>query len=95
MLWRTRQRWSERLAAEFSDWSAVIDGEIVSLDRRGKSQFRDLLVRRGSEREHRPVCIVDGDIGIANSPVTGILPCSQDSKQIPIQSQEDMPCVYR
>jgi hypothetical protein len=29
--------------------SAVIDGEIVSLDRQGKSQFRDLLLRRDSE----------------------------------------------
>jgi ATP-dependent DNA ligase len=40
---------AERLAAELSDRSAVIDGEIVSLDRQGKSQFRDLLFRRGSE----------------------------------------------
>ena len=40
---------AERLAAELSDWSAIIDGEIVSLDRRGKSQFRDLLFRRGLE----------------------------------------------
>jgi hypothetical protein len=40
---------AERLAAELSDRSAVIDGEIVSLDRQGKSQFRDLLFRRGSD----------------------------------------------
>jgi hypothetical protein len=31
-----------------------------------------------------------GDIGVANSPVTGILPCSQDSKEIPIQSWEEI-----
>jgi bifunctional non-homologous end joining protein LigD len=27
--------------------SAVLDGEIVALDRHGKTQFRDLLFRRG------------------------------------------------
>jgi len=86
---------AERLAAELSDWSAVIDGEIVSLDRRGKSQFRDLLFRRGSEWDASPSlhrrwrhwrCKFFRDRYTAMF--------SRDSKEIPIQSQEDMPCVY-
>ena len=35
--------------AELRGRLAMIDGEIVSLDREGKSQFRDLLFQRGSE----------------------------------------------
>ena len=35
------------LLAELSVRSAVLDGEIVCLDRRGRPQFKDLLFRRG------------------------------------------------
>ena len=38
------------LAAELREQSVVIDGEIVCLDDNGKSQFRDLLFRRGEPR---------------------------------------------
>jgi len=35
------------IAAAIPDTRAVLDGEIVCLDREGKSQFRDLLFHRG------------------------------------------------
>jgi bifunctional non-homologous end joining protein LigD len=38
---------AESLPAELRARSAVLDGEIVALDRHGKTQFRDLLFRRG------------------------------------------------
>ena len=38
------------LPAELRARSAVLDGEIVCLDRKGRSQFRDLLFRRGEPR---------------------------------------------
>jgi len=38
---------NDTLPAELRARSAVLDGEIVCLDRHGKSQFRDLLFRRG------------------------------------------------
>jgi bifunctional non-homologous end joining protein LigD len=41
---------SESLASTLASRSAVLDGEIVCLDRRGKPQFRDLLHRRGEPR---------------------------------------------
>jgi ATP-dependent DNA ligase len=36
--------------AELCCRSAVLDGEIVCLDRHGKTQFKDLLFRRGEPR---------------------------------------------
>jgi bifunctional non-homologous end joining protein LigD len=41
---------AESLPAELRARSAVLDGEIVSLDRHGKTQFKDLLSRRGEPR---------------------------------------------
>ena len=41
---------SESIASALGSRSAVIDGEIVCLDRRGKPQFRDLLHHRGEPR---------------------------------------------
>lgn len=41
---------SESLPAELRARSAVLDGEIVCLDRHGKSQFKELLFRRGEPR---------------------------------------------
>jgi ATP-dependent DNA ligase len=41
---------AERLPAELRAQSAVLDGEIVCLDRHGKTQFKDLLFRRGEPR---------------------------------------------
>ena len=41
---------AESLPAELRTRSAVLDGEIVALDRHGKTQFRDLLFRRGDSR---------------------------------------------
>ena len=41
---------ADSLPAELRCGSAVLDGEIVCLDRQGKSQFRDLLFRRGEPR---------------------------------------------
>ena len=41
---------SENLPAEIGARSAVLDGEIVCLDRHGKTQFKDLLFRRGDPR---------------------------------------------
>ena len=38
------------LPAELRARSAVLDGEIVALDRRGKTQFKDLLFGRGEPR---------------------------------------------
>jgi bifunctional non-homologous end joining protein LigD len=38
------------LPAELHARSAVLDGEIVALDRHGKTQFKDLLFRRGEPR---------------------------------------------
>ena len=40
----------ESLPAELRAQSAVLDGEIVALDRHGKTQFRHLLFRRGEPR---------------------------------------------
>ena len=40
----------ESLPAELLARSAVLDGEIVCLDRHGKTQFKDLLFRRGEPR---------------------------------------------
>lgn len=40
----------ESLARALADRSAVIDGEIVCLDRKGKPQFVDLLHRKGEPR---------------------------------------------
>ncbi len=40
----------ESLSAELRARSAILDGEIVALDRHGKSQFRDLIFRRGEPR---------------------------------------------
>jgi hypothetical protein len=37
----------------------VLDGEIVCLDRHGKTQFKDLLFRRGESRRHDEVAPVD------------------------------------
>ena len=42
------------LPAELRARSAVLDGEIVALDRRGKTQFKDLLFGR----EENPFCSV-------------------------------------
>ena len=39
---------AESLPAELRARSAILDGEIVCLDRHGKTQFKDLLLRRGS-----------------------------------------------
>jgi bifunctional non-homologous end joining protein LigD len=41
---------NESLASALGSRSAVLDGEIVCLDRRGKPQFKDLLFRRGEPR---------------------------------------------
>jgi ATP-dependent DNA ligase len=41
---------AEILPAELRDRSAILDGEIVCLDRLGKTQFKDLLFRRGEPR---------------------------------------------
>jgi bifunctional non-homologous end joining protein LigD len=41
---------AESLPAELRAGSAILDGEIVALDRHGKTQFRDLLFRRGEPR---------------------------------------------
>lgn len=41
---------NDTIEAEITAKSAVLDGEIVSLDAAGKSQFRDLLFRRGEPR---------------------------------------------
>jgi bifunctional non-homologous end joining protein LigD len=41
---------AETLPAELRARSAVLDGEIVALDRHGKTQFKDLLFRRGEPR---------------------------------------------
>jgi bifunctional non-homologous end joining protein LigD len=41
---------NETLPTELRVGSAVLDGEIVCLDDRGKPQFRDLLFRRGEPR---------------------------------------------
>jgi len=41
---------AESLPAELRARSAVLDGEIVALDRHGKTQFKDLLFRRGEPR---------------------------------------------
>ena len=41
---------NESLPAELRARSAVLDGEIVCLDRHGKTQFKDLLFRRGEPR---------------------------------------------
>ena len=39
---------AESIPAELRARSAILDGEIVCLDRHGKTQFKDLLLRRGS-----------------------------------------------
>ena len=44
---RSFPRLTESLAGALSSRSAVLDGEIVCLDRRGKPQFFDLFSRRG------------------------------------------------
>jgi bifunctional non-homologous end joining protein LigD len=41
---------AESLPAELSARSGILDGEIVALDQHGKTQFRDLLFRRGEPR---------------------------------------------
>ena len=41
---------AESLPAELRAGSAILDGEIVALDRHGKTQFKDLLFRRGEPR---------------------------------------------
>jgi ATP-dependent DNA ligase len=41
---------SEALPFELRTQSAILDGEIVALDRHGKTQFKDLLFRRGEPR---------------------------------------------
>jgi bifunctional non-homologous end joining protein LigD len=41
---------NEAIPRELRTRSAVLDGEIVCLDHEGKSQFRDLLFRRGEPR---------------------------------------------
>ena len=41
---------NEAIPVELRARSAVLDGEIVALDRRGKTQFKDLLFRRGELR---------------------------------------------
>ena len=41
---------NEQLPKEVRAQSAILDGEIVCLDESGKSQFRDLLFRRGEPR---------------------------------------------
>jgi hypothetical protein len=41
---------AEAFPAELCARSAVLDGEIVCLDRHGKTQFKDLLFRRGEPR---------------------------------------------
>jgi bifunctional non-homologous end joining protein LigD len=41
---------AESLPAELRVQSAILDGEIVCLDRHGKTQFKDLLFRRGEPR---------------------------------------------
>lgn len=44
---RSFPRLTESIARALSSRSAVLDGEIVCLDRRGKPQFLDLFARRG------------------------------------------------
>ena len=41
---------AENLPAELRARSAILDGEIVCLDRHGKTQFKDLLFRSGEPR---------------------------------------------
>lgn len=41
---------SEAIPAELRAQSAILDGEIVCLDEQGKTQFEDLLFRRGEPR---------------------------------------------
>jgi bifunctional non-homologous end joining protein LigD len=41
---------AESLPAELRARSAMLNGEIVALDRRGKTQFKDLLFQRGEPR---------------------------------------------
>lgn len=41
---------SEAIPAELRTRSAILDGEIVCLDHHGKSQFEDLMFRRGEPR---------------------------------------------
>ncbi len=41
---------NDAISRELRAGSALLDGEIVALDRHGKSQFRDLLFRRGEPR---------------------------------------------
>ena len=41
---------SEAIPAELNARSAILDGEIVCLDESGKTQFEDLLFRRGEPR---------------------------------------------
>lgn len=41
---------NDAITAEIQAKSVVLDGEIVSLDGSGKSQFRDLIFRRGEPR---------------------------------------------
>src|SRR5213594_3388196 len=40
--------WQESISDSLPDARAVIDGEICSLDRRGRPQFKNLLFRRGN-----------------------------------------------
>jgi ATP-dependent DNA ligase len=44
------------LPTELKSQPAVLDGEIVCLDADGKSQFEDLLFRRGEPRFMRSIC---------------------------------------
>jgi ATP-dependent DNA ligase len=41
---------AESLPAEIRTRSAILDSEIVCRDRHGKTQFKDLLFRRGEPR---------------------------------------------
>ena len=41
---------SEAIATELQTRSAILDGEIVCLDEQGKTQFEDLMFRRGEPR---------------------------------------------
>jgi bifunctional non-homologous end joining protein LigD len=53
---------AESLPAELSARSAILDGEIVCLDRHGKTQFKDLLFRRGEPRYYAfDLLWADGD----------------------------------
>jgi ATP-dependent DNA ligase len=47
---------NETIPRELRPRSVVLDGEIVSLDREGKSQFRDLMFRRGEPRFYPSTC---------------------------------------